>query len=117
MFRTLEDEKMIRKGYNYRCVFSTQGIEPLYCKTMKSVIDLHREYPSERFDVIKLSMAHRRNRRIGGVIACSSRDGVDNLIQRLRKLGYNYFTRFLDTRGPAVQYSFSSGSAVHISGW
>lgn len=44
-----------------------------------------------------------------GIIACGSYAAVDNWIKRLRKhFGLNYFVRFLDVRGPALQYGYAS---------
>lgn len=42
-----------------------------------------------------------------GIIVCGSYEAVDNWIQRLRKIGLNYFVRFLDVRGPAIQYGYA----------
>lgn len=43
-----------------------------------------------------------------GIIVCGSFEAVDAWIQRLRKIGCNYFVRFRDVRGPALQYGYAA---------
>lgn len=42
-----------------------------------------------------------------GILFCGSSQARDNWIERLRKLGVNYFVRFLDVQGPALQFCHS----------
>jgi hypothetical protein len=44
---------------------------------------------------------------IGGIIACETSDGRDAWIHRLSRLHplrFNYFVRFKDVNGPALQF-------------
>lgn len=42
------------------------------------------------------------------IIHCGSYEAVDNWIERLFKTGrYNYFVRFLDVRGPSLQFGWA----------
>ena len=46
---------------------------------------------------------------IGGIITAETRQGADNWITRLFKTGqFNYFVRFQDTHGPAIQFGFAT---------
>ncbi len=45
------------------------------------------------------------------IIICGSYEAVDNWIQRLRKIGLNYFVRFKDVRGPALLYGHADWAA------
>lgn len=117
--KTAHDAAMVEKGYRYKLCPVDSSFEPLYAKTMKSVVWFLNHYNDKKFDVINLKpWTKNRLSRVGGVIACSSQAAVDNLIQRLSKLGYNYFVRFLDSRGPAVQYAISGSiQQRYVSGW
>jgi hypothetical protein len=43
-----------------------------------------------------------------GIHICTTWAAVDAWIERLSKVGCNYFVRFLDTHGPALQFSRAS---------
>lgn len=54
---TLEDRKMYEKGYRYRCDPVNNLESPylgLYAKTLAMVALIHRDYPKQRFTVVKL---------------------------------------------------------------
>lgn len=55
------------------------------------------------------------NQLIGGVIVCNTQAGRDAWIKRLHErhqLHFNYFTKFTDVHGPALQFGHAT---YHVS--
>jgi hypothetical protein len=45
---------------------------------------------------------------VGGIIVAETREGRDAWIDRLTRTGFfNYFVKFTDVNGPALQFGFS----------
>lgn len=54
---------------------------------------------------------------IGGIIVCETVEGRDAWIDRLHKrhpLRFNHFVRFLDARGPALQFGHADWATLYI---
>lgn len=54
---TPEDRKMYEKGYRYRCIPSDKCSSPymdMYAKDMEMVSIILRDWPAQRFNVVKL---------------------------------------------------------------
>lgn len=51
-----------------------------------------------------------------GIIICTSPEAREGWVQRLRKVGCNYFVFFRDVRGPAIQYGYAAWAATDCLG-
>lgn len=49
------DQGMYSKGYRYRLAPQSGKFEPLYAKALTNIGPLMRDYPNEKFDVVRLA--------------------------------------------------------------
>ena len=48
------DSRMFAKGYRYKLEFLNRDCDPLYAKTIDDIGPLMRQWPEDRFDLVKL---------------------------------------------------------------